>query len=364
MAHILRLMQDGNIRHISNIIPLVCERAQLTEEQVTAIHLNGEGVAANRIRWGCWYFFQAGIFDRPARATYQITALGRNKAVEWQDLDAITLNYFVGLPDWEAQRENLNERDEQQSNEVEAGVNPEENDLPDILDLQAVTTITENAAQKLLERLRNVNPEFFEKMVIQALFTMNYNDREKFFEHLEYHDDGINDATYQDLPDMQNFHGVKMKIQRADYASLNARQKEHYNFAKVAGFLCEYGFHAIRLSDDWNGADFLALHKDKEITLKVQLKSACGIYKKYLGKDIYLAFPAVTNGESERKWYLLSHDLLICIVGEHTRALETGAWIEGGFYHFPSLSQQLSAALQNYRIDNNADYLTPGTWKA
>ena len=243
---------------------------------MTAVFPTGELVVLNRIRCGCWYFLQAGIFNRTAPATYQITELGRKKAVEWQDLDAITFNRFVGLSAWDA----YNEIRKKQPNE-----------------------------------------------------------------------DSTNDVVHQN----------SLGIQRADYASLNARQKEHYNFAKVAGFLCEYGFHAIRLSDDWNGADFLALHKDKEITLKVQLKSSCGIYKKYQDKDIYLAFPAITNGENEKKWYLLSHDLLIYIVGIHTNALETSSWNEKGRYHFPSLSQELDTALKNFRIDTNAGYLEPNT---
>ena len=287
MAYILRVMQDGEIRHTSAIVPLVSELAQVTEAQMTAVFPTGELVVLNRIRCGCWYFLQAGIFNRTAPATYQITELGRKKAVEWQDLDAITFNRFVGLSAWDA----YNEIRKKQPNE-----------------------------------------------------------------------DGTNDVVHQNSPSIQNLHEINIKIQRVDYASLNDRQKEHYNFAKVAGFLCEYGFHAIRLSDDWNGADFLALHKDKEITLKVQLKSSCTIYKKYQDKDIYLAFPAITNGKDEKKWYLLSHDLLIYIVGIHTNALETSSWKQEGLYRFPSLPQTLGIALQHFRIDTNAGYLEPNAW--
>ena len=55
----------------------------------------------------------------------------------------------------------------------------------------------------------------------------------------------------------------------------------------------DYRFNCIKLNDDWQGADFLAYHKDGSTTLKVQLKARAVINKKYRGKDLYLAFPAV-----------------------------------------------------------------------
>ena len=63
-----------------------------------------------------------------------------------------------------------------------------------------------------------------------------------------------------------------MKKERAVYEDLNSRQQENYNFQKLAGVLAEFGYNCIRLSDDWEGADFLALHNDGATTLRVQLK--------------------------------------------------------------------------------------------
>lgn len=44
----------------------------------------------------------------------------------------------------------------------------------------------------------------------------------------------------------------------------------------------------MRLSDDWQGADFIAISGDDMI--KVQLKGRFTIDKKYIGKNIYVAF--------------------------------------------------------------------------
>jgi hypothetical protein len=40
-------------------------------------------------------------------------------------------------------------------------------------------------------------------------------------------------------------------FRRISYASLNARQKEVFNFHKVAATLADYGFNCIKLTDDW-----------------------------------------------------------------------------------------------------------------
>src|SRR3990170_5450972 len=95
------------------------------------------------------------------------------------------------------------------------------------------------------------------------------------------------------------------RLKRITYSDLNPKQKEVYNFHKVAAILADYGFNCIKLTDDWQGADFLAYHKDRLNTLKVQLKSRLAIDKKYKDKELFVAFPL--NGH----WYLVEHDTLI-----------------------------------------------------
>ena len=68
-----------------------------------------------------------------------------------------------------------------------------------------------------------------------------------------------------------------MRFEKIPYGSLNAKQKEQFNFQKIAATLAEFGFNCIKLADDWMGADFLAYHVNKATTLKVQLKSRLAI---------------------------------------------------------------------------------------
>ncbi len=78
----------------------------------------------------------------------------------------------------------------------------------------------------------------------------------------------------------------KVVFQHVDYAALNSRQRENYNFQKVSAVLADYGFTTMRLSSDWKGADFIADHVNGEVFLKVQLKGVLTADAKYQGKDI------------------------------------------------------------------------------
>ena len=90
--------------------------------------------------------------------------------------------------------------------------------------------------------------------------------------------------------------------------------------------LADYGFNCIKLDDDWQGADFLAYHKDGDQTLKVQLKSRLAIYQQYLGRDLYLCFPYGND------CYLIPHDDLVGIAEDCTGWLRTKSWREYGGY--------------------------------
>ena len=135
-----------------------------------------------------------------------------------------------------------------------------------------------------------------------------------------------------------------MRLQRIVYAELNSKQKEAYNFQKVAALLADYGFNCIKLDDDWQGADFLAFHKDGSTTLRVQLKSRVVISKKYQGKDLYLAFPAAGQ------WYLVPHDELIVIAAETTRWLQSSSWTSDGEYSVARPSRQMLERLSEHAL--------------
>jgi hypothetical protein len=138
-----------------------------------------------------------------------------------------------------------------------------------------------------------------------------------------------------------------MEIAKIKYEDLNSRQKEVFNFHKVASALADYGFNCLKLTDDWEGADFLAyrmVDSGRMNTLKVQLKGRLTIDRKYTGKDIWITFPL------KGSWYLIEHDVLVEKVRQTTNWLNTEAWATGGQYHSDSPNAALTDNLAESRL--------------
>ena len=129
---------------------------------------------------------------------------------------------------------------------------------------------------------------------------------------------------------------------KIDYNDLNAKQQESFNLQKVSAIFTEYGYLVIKLSDDWNGADFIALEFNTDHFIKVQLKGRFGFHKKYLNKNIYICF----HDRDSETWYLYPHNDLCEIVLKDKK--ETISWNEKGEYYFPTISIENKAILKNY----------------
>jgi len=112
-------------------------------------------------------------------------------------------------------------------------------------------------------------------------------------------------------------------FKKVNYKDLNSKQKENYNFHKVSSKLADYGFNSMRLNDDWEGADFISINKDEMI--KVQLKGRFTLDKKYLGKDIYVAF--IENEVIK----IYKHDDAILILPENILTSKSWAPQDGSY---------------------------------
>ena len=133
-------------------------------------------------------------------------------------------------------------------------------------------------------------------------------------------------------------------MQRIEYKNLGNRAKENYNFAKVASRLADYGYSCIRLTDDWDGADFIAVHIDGSMQ-KVQLKSRLTFNKKYRRKELWMAF---RDGDDI---YFFPHDKLLA------KFLRVGAigpggeaWHEHGWWAWPRVPKKYLHNLAKYKL--------------
>lgn len=140
---------------------------------------------------------------------------------------------------------------------------------------------------------------------------------------------------------------MSMTFQTIPYEKLNGRQKEAYNFQKVSAVLADFGIVTIRLSNDWNGADFIAQLPDGKTFLKVQLKSRLTFDKKYHDKDLYICFRD-GNGD-QYPWYLYPHTEML------RQNLDKGYigkdfWDKHEDYSNPKPSKGQEALLEPYKL--------------
>jgi hypothetical protein len=127
-------------------------------------------------------------------------------------------------------------------------------------------------------------------------------------------------------------------FKKIKYSKLNSRQKENYNFHKVSAKLADYGFNSMRLNDDWEGADFISINTNQMI--KVQLKGRFTIDKKYIGKDLFIAFL-----ESEEV-KIYKHDDAVNMISDNIK--DSKSWKDNGMYNWnktPKIYNQIITVL-------------------
>jgi hypothetical protein len=133
---------------------------------------------------------------------------------------------------------------------------------------------------------------------------------------------------------------------KIEYSALKSRQKENFNFHKLAALLADYGFVSIRLSDDWQGADLIASHIDGAQFLKIQLKGRLVLDQKYKGKSIWIAF------RKQSDWYLYPHDEALNWALDNKRlGKDPTLWEDGtGVWSFRSPPKDFLVWLSQYRL--------------
>lgn len=137
-----------------------------------------------------------------------------------------------------------------------------------------------------------------------------------------------------------------MLREKITYAEMNSRQKENFNFHKIAASLSDYGYASIRLSDDFNGADFLAVHVNGQSILRVQLKGRFCFDEKYYGKNIYIAFRDTDD------CYIYPHDEVRRQIEDAGMLQESKSenWILNGSRSWPNVPKKFRNFLEKYKL--------------
>ena len=91
------------------------------------------------------------------------------------------------------------------------------------------------------------------------------------------------------------------------------------------------------------GVDFILYRESDDKTFKVQLKSRWTIDKKYIGRNILVAFPDREN------WYLVPHDEMVLWANDFEYA-NSLSWKDNGLYSLAPLSVKLKEKCAPYLL--------------
>jgi restriction system protein len=185
---ILEILSDGKIIHYNDLRKRVRDKyySDLPNELLNKKTTTGANVLIDRIGWGKSYLKQGKFLFYPERAMVQITEKG--KAVLKNE--KFTLKELKKDSDYIAYQEAKKAAKESKGEELE-----NENASPQDLIDSGFSAIETQVKSDLLERLKDIDPYYFEKVILILLQKMGYGD---FVETSKSNDGGIDGIINED----------------------------------------------------------------------------------------------------------------------------------------------------------------------
>jgi len=177
MLPVLRARGDGREHRTPGLVEQMADPLKLSEEERAALLPSGrQAVIANRTHWAITYMAQAGLLERTRRGFVRLTERGR--AVLARAPERIDDDFLMEFPEFVAFKRRSRgagrgdgspaSADPSRTVVVEAAQTPEER-------LRSAATELEAALRaELLDRIRKLPPDFFERAVVQLLLAMGY----------------------------------------------------------------------------------------------------------------------------------------------------------------------------------------------
>lgn len=154
---LLTSLQDGQPHRLRDLLPSLAEHFELTPEDLAVRHVTGALKFENRVRWARQHLKDEDALIAPERGMVQITPQG---------FELLRLVSDKASVDEAHARERFAKGP--RLNELATEQSPEE-----ILD-STVEQLTQRLCDEVLERVREVSPQQFERLVVDVLLAMGY----------------------------------------------------------------------------------------------------------------------------------------------------------------------------------------------
>ncbi|MBK6835291.1 MAG: restriction endonuclease [Bacteroidetes bacterium] len=209
---ILEILSDGKIINHRELLKRVIDKyySKLPKELLDQKTKTGETLILNRIAWGKSYLKKGGYIFYPERGMVQITDKG--KASKKKKLNLKEIESDSGLMEFYTEEKYKTKQENFQVS----------NSTPQDLIDKGFSDIEAQIKSDLLERLKNIDPYYFEKVILILLKKMGYGD---FIETSKSGDGGIDGIINEDKLGLD-----KIYIQAKRYDENKVREKDIRNF--------------------------------------------------------------------------------------------------------------------------------------
>lgn len=210
----LDVLKDGELLHYAELARRVRNKhySHLPEELLQKKTKSGQPIILNRIGWAKSGLKNGGYISSPERGFVRIN----EKGLRTLEKGSLTLKELNAQPEIIAHKKEL-EALKEDSEEISS-----ENSSPQDLIDAGFSKIESEVKADLLERLKTIDPYYFEKVILVLLQKMGYGD---FIETPKSADGGIDGVINQDKLGLE-----KIYIQAKRYAENKVREKDIRNF--------------------------------------------------------------------------------------------------------------------------------------
>ncbi|OFZ38179.1 MAG: hypothetical protein A3D92_09515 [Bacteroidetes bacterium RIFCSPHIGHO2_02_FULL_44_7] len=190
MLPLLHYFSDGKEHKNKESTEYISDKFNLSTEEKSELMQSGQSVIYNRTAWAKTYLLKAGLLSSPKRGYAVITENGLSVLkTKPERIDILFLEKFPSFIEFRTiKKETANEPQMLESQH-------DEESTPDELMDKGYHSIQASLAQDLLDKLRAVDPYFFEEIVGVLLTAMGYG---RFEPTPGSGDDGIDGIVYQD----------------------------------------------------------------------------------------------------------------------------------------------------------------------
>lgn len=168
MLPVLKSVADGKEHKFREIADSIAKNFGLTEEELGCRLPSGnQSIFDNRVGWAKTYLKKACLIEYKGKGVLKITE--RGKQVLKDSPQKIDNKFLKQYDEFNEFQNKVNPKEEKQETETDY-----KNQTPEELIETAFHDFQKSLAEELLDKIRNMSPSFFEKLVVVLLVKMGY----------------------------------------------------------------------------------------------------------------------------------------------------------------------------------------------